>query len=244
MNGYLGAIFMIIDFNDPKNPIEVSRWWLSGQWIGGGEKPLWDTVMKSYRHHHPVVLHDRAYLGYWDAGFIILDLSDIYNPKMISHCDYSPPYGGAFHTALPIAKHIQGRNWLIVFQESLAPYNLEGKKLMWIVDITCETNPVPVSTFQVPVEGFNLDKERIGPHQPHEDLQIKNNLVYASWFGGGLRIIDVSDPYSPIEVGYYLPSTPIGQSMIQTNDVFVDDRDLIYIIDRINGGLDILEYTG
>jgi hypothetical protein len=163
---------------------------------------------------------------------------------MISHCDYSPPYGGAFHTALPIAKHIQGRNWLIVFQESLAPYNLEGKKLMWIVDITCETNPVPVSTFQVPVEGFNLDKERIGPHQPHEDLQIKNNLVYASWFGGGLRIIDVSDPYSPIEVGYYLPSTPIGQSMIQTNDVFVDDRDLIYIIDRINGGLDILEYTG
>ena len=32
-------------------------------------------------------------------------------------------------------------------------------------------------TYQVPVEGFNLDKERIGPHQPHEDLQLKNNFV-------------------------------------------------------------------
>jgi len=32
--------------------------------------------------------------------------------------------------------------------------------------------------------------------------------------------------------------------MIQTNDVFVDDRGLVYIIDRLHGGLDILEYTG
>ena len=30
--------------------------------------------------------------------------------------------------------------------------------------------------------------------------------------------------------------------MIQTNDVYVDDREMIYIIDRYNGGLDILEY--
>jgi len=244
MDGFLGAIFIIIDFNDPKNPFEVSRWWLPGQWIEGGEKPSWNTALESYRHHHPVVLGERAYLGYWDAGFIILDILDINNPKMISRCDYSPPYGGAFHTALPIDKKIQGRNWLIVFQESLAPYNLEGKKLMWIVDITCETNPVPVSTFQIPVEGFNLDEDRIGPHQPHEDIHLKKNLVYASWFGGGLRVIDVSNPYLPVEVGYYLPSTPKGQSMIQTNDVFVDDREFIYIIDRVNGGLDILEYTG
>jgi hypothetical protein len=241
LDGYLGAILMIIDFRDPYNPTEVSRWWLPGQWIEGGETPTWNTSEHSYRLHHPVVLGNRAYLGYWDAGYIILDISDIHNPRMISHCNYTPPYGGAFHTALPIEREIMGRSWLVVFQESLAPYHLEGKKLMWMVDITYEENPVPVSTFQVPVEGFNLELDRFGPHQPHEDTNLRNNLVYAAWFGGGLRVIDVSDPYQPNEIGFYVPTAPTGQSMIQTNDVYVDDRDVIYIIDRYNRGLDLLE---
>jgi hypothetical protein len=243
LDGYLEAIFMIVDFNDPYDPFEVSRWWFPGQWTAGGEKPSWNIEKYSYRHHHPIILNDRAYLGYWDGGYILLDISDIHNPNMISHRNYTPPYGGAFHTALPIRKEISGRKWLVVFQESLAPYNLEGKKLMWMIDITYETNPVAVSTFQVPTAGFNLDLDRFGPHQPYEDLNLKNNNIYASWFGGGLRIINVSNPYQPKEIGYYLPQTPKNQSMIQTNDVFVDDRDMIYIIDRINGGLDILEMT-
>jgi hypothetical protein len=244
VNGYIGAIFMILNFKDPYNVFEVSRWWFPGQWYEGGEKPTWIVYKESYRHHHPVILGDRAYLGYWDAGFIILDISDVHHPQLISHCDYSPPYGGAFHTALPVNREIIGRNWLIVFQESLAPYNLEGRKLMWMIDITYEENPVPVATFQVPTKGFNLNENRFGPHQPHEDLNLKNDLIYAAWFGGGLRIINVSNPYKPKEVGYFLPPVPHGQNMIQTNDVFVDEREYIYIIDRLNGGLDILEFIG
>jgi hypothetical protein len=241
LEGYLKALFMIVDFNDPYNPTEVSRWWLPGQWTAGGEVPSWDTSRYSFRHHHPVVLGNRAYLGYWDAGYIILDISDNHNPRMISHCNYTPPYGGTFHTALPIERKIEGRRWLLVFQESMVPYNLEERKLMWMIDITHEDNPVPVSTFQVPTTGFNLELDRFGPHQPHEDTKLKNNLVYAAWFGGGLRVIDVSNPYKPNEIGYYLPPLPKGQKMIQTNDVYVDDREMIYIIDRYNGGLDILE---
>lgn len=241
VDGYLNAIFMIVDFKDPYSPFEVSKWWMPGQWTEGGEKPTWDQNKYSYRHHHPVVFGDRAYLGYWDGGYVILDISDIQSPKMVSCKNYTPPYGGAFHTALPIKKEIQGRKWMVVFQESLAPYNKEGKKLMWMVDISVEENPVSVSTFQVPVDGFDLELDRFGPHQPHEDIDPKDNLIYASWFGAGLRVIDISNPYHPAEVGYYLPPVPDGQKMIQTNDVFVDDRDMIYIIDRLHGGLDILE---
>lgn len=241
LDGYLGAVFMIVDFRDPFNPAEVSRWWLPGQWAEGGETPSWNTDEYKYRLHHPVVLGDRAYLGYWDAGYIILDISNTQNPRMISHRNYTPPYGGAFHTALPVERKIQGRSWLVVFQESLAPYHLEGKKLMWMIDITHEENPVPVSTFQVPVAGFNLELDRFGPHQPHEDTKLEDNLIHAAWFGGGLRVIDITDPYQPTEKGFYIPPVPRGQSMIQTNDVYVDDRNVIYIIDRYNRGLDMLE---
>jgi hypothetical protein len=244
MDGYLEAIFLILDISDPMKPFEVSRWWLPGQWIEGGETPIWDTETKTVRHHHPIILKDRAYLGYWDAGFIILDISDIEKPRMISRSDYSPPYGGAFHTALPLNREIGDRSWLIVVQESIAPYHHEGKKLMWVIDITAETNPVPVATFQVPVDESIGKEERFGPHQPHEDLNLRDDLVHAAWFSAGLRVINIADPFRPTEVGYYTPPAVEGQDTIQTNDVYVDDRDLIYIIDRIGGGLDILKYTG
>jgi len=244
VEGYMGAIFMVVDVSDPVEPHEVSRWWLPGQWIEGGEEPAWDPEKESFRHHHPVVLGDRAYLGYWDAGFIILDISDIKQPRFVSRGDYSPPYGGAFHTALPVSRKIMDRGWLIVFQESTAPYHLEGRKLMWVVDVTAETNPVPVATFQVPEEDFSETRGRFGPHQPHEDVNVADDLIYAAWFSAGLRIIDIADPYRPEEVGHFIPPTPDGQEAIQTNDVFVDDRGLIYIIDRLERGLDILEYTG
>lgn len=243
MEGYLKAIFVVVDFSNPRKPREVSRWWLPGQWTEGGEKPIWDTKKKSYHHHHPIVLGNRAYLGYWDAGFVILDISDIRKPRFVSRSDYSPAYGGVFHTALPIDRPIYGRRWMIGFQESLVPPTREGKKLMWVIDITAEENPVPVATFDVPAKDPGKIDDRFGPHQPHEDVQLKDDLVYAAWFGGGLRVVDISNPYRPKEVGYFLPKCD-RQRMVQTNDVYVDDRGLIYTIDRLERGFDILEYTG
>jgi hypothetical protein len=242
--GFHEAFFMAVDFSVPEEPREVSRWWLPGQHLAGGEKPGWDTGKVSYRLHHPVILGDRAYLGYWDAGYIILDISDLVNPEMVSRRCYTPPYGGAFHTALPLARKIGGRDWMVMFQESLTLYKEEGLKLMWMIDITDEENPVSISTFGVPTEGFKLNAGRFGPHQPHEDLNAKDDLIYAAWFSGGLRVISIEDPFRPVEVGHHVPPSPKGQGSIQTNDVFVDDRGLVYIIDRLNRGLDILEFTG
>ena len=241
--GYLKAILVVVDFKDPTNLREVSRWWLPGQWTEGGEEPSWDTEKKSCWHHHPVVLGDRAYLGYWDAGFVILDISDIEKPRFVSRGDYSPAYGGVFHTALPIDRHILGRRWMIGTQESLSPPTKEGKKLMWVIDITAETNPVPVATFDVPIENPEKVTDRFGPHQPHEDVHLRDNLAYVSWFGGGLRVVDLTNPYRPTEVGHYIPPCD-RQRMAQTNDVYLDDRGLVYTIDRLERGLDILEYTG
>ena len=131
----------------------------------------------------------------------------------------------------------------MVFQESLTLFDRKGLKLMWMVDTSNEKNPVSVSTFGVSTEGFDLNAGRFGPHQPHEDLNATDDLIYASWFSGGLRVISIADPYRPIEVGHYVPPTPKGQDSIQTKDVFVDDRGLVYIIDRLTRGLDILKYT-
>jgi len=67
--------------------------------------------------------------------------------------------------------------------------------------------------------------------------------VCLAWFAGGLRIVDIADPEQPEEVGYFIPEPVDGQPCPQTNDVDMDDRGLIYIVDR-QTGFDILEYAG
>ncbi len=45
----------------------------------------------------------------------------------------------------------------------------------------------------------------------------------------------------PVEIAHWIPECPPGQAAAQINDVFVDESLLVYVTDRINGGLYILE---
>jgi hypothetical protein len=60
-----------------------------------------------------------------------------------------------------------------------------------------------------------------------------------AWFAQGLRIVDFADPFSPQEVGYFVPQAA-GADRPSSNDVTIDDRGLIYLVDRVNG-VDIIE---
>jgi hypothetical protein len=62
-------------------------------------------------------------------------------------------------------------------------------------------------------------------------------------YAGGLRIIDVADPQSPREVGYFIPPPVAGKPAPQSNDVALDARGLIYVVDR-QVGFDVLEFAG
>jgi hypothetical protein len=51
------------------------------------------------------------------------------------------------------------------------------------------------------------------------DEEVSDRLA-VTWFGGGLRVIDISDPWRPDELGYDLPQSGEGQAVAQSNDVF------------------------
>ena len=50
-----------------------------------------------------------------------------------------------------------------------------------------------------------------------------------------------ANPLLPEEKGFFIPEPAEGASAPMSNDVDIDARGLIYLLDRING-LDILEF--
>lgn len=241
--GFTDQIYMVLDLADPSKPTEYSRWWMPGMWKSGGETPSWPANMRVRAHGPAYVQGNRAYLGWTDGGFTILDISDLKNPKLVSKFNCCPPFGGLTHTVMPLP----ARDLLVVSDEAHVENCNEPEKYVWLFDVRNENNPIPISTVQVESEGFCQKGGRFGPHNIHENRpgsMINDQLIYIAYFCGGLRIVDISDKYRPAEVGYFIPPRPEGQVAIQTNDVFVDANGLIYIVDRLDGNMYVLEYTG
>ena len=58
-----------------------------------------------------------------------------------------------------------------------------------------------------------------------------------------MRAYDLSDPFQPQEIAYFVPGAPrlSPTGTIQFNDVYVDENRIVYAVDRFVGGLYILE---
>ncbi|MBV8032039.1 MAG: hypothetical protein JO035_11070 [Betaproteobacteria bacterium] len=173
------------------------------------------------------------------------------------------------HTALPLLglplpefdkdKGPHKGDFLFVVNEELVNECLEPRQHAFVVDITDERTPVGVASFNVPESpgGFCSRGGRFGSHSSNENQppMYAGKLVFVAWFNAGVRAVDIRDPYRPREAGYYIPATTEKTDKrcikteqgerckvaIQTNNVEVDDRGYIYIVDRANTGLHILE---
>ncbi len=237
--GYVGNIVMILDLADPEKPVEVGRWWIPGQWEAGGEDYPWRDWVPP-RCHHPLRLGDRLYVSYWHHGLFILDIADMARPKLVSSVNTSPAFPHPTHTCLPFPDPLRGRRIMVVADEDVAKLWPAPPAFAWVYDITEERCPVPIATIRTPGADPGGDPEppMTGCHQPSD--RFCGTVVPFAWFAQGLRLIDVSDPFEPREVGHYLPDPPPGCARASSNDVTVDDRGLIYLIDR-QRGVDIIE---
>ena len=154
------------------------------------------------------------------------------------------------------------RNFVAVVGETLANECYENRQMVRFVDITSETRPFGVSSWTVPESsGRFCDRGgRFGTHSSNENMTpiYYNRVLFIAHFNAGVRALDVRDPFNPKEIGYYIPAITartdkrcVGtgtdqrcKTAIQTNNVDVDDRGYIYIVDRANTGMHILELIG
>ena len=270
----------IFDLSDPAKPKFIRNFGLPGQEPGStGPVP---TELHGPISTGPAGKPggNRVYFGYGTNKSGIMQIVDrqklLSGPPEQTPANLRAPEVGRFtlssmngaHTALPVlgmqlpefAKDKgASRDFVFVVNESLANECTEPRQRMFVVDVTEEKAPVGVATFNVPEKpgDFCSRGGRFGSHSPNENQppMYAKRIIFIAWFNAGVRAVNISDPFNPREVGYYIPATTdktdkrclktaSGEACkvaIQTNNVDVDDRGYVYIVDRANTGMHILE---
>jgi len=280
-------VLQAYDVSDPPHPRHIRDFALEGyEPDAAGPDP--EPAVAGL--HQPFVVANRMYLGYnsGDEGVLqILDTAKFLagDPKardkfaptpanlafpQIARLDF-PRYWGV-HTAkpiygVPIADYVDDRDertrdLLLVSSEAETFRCQTSRDVMFILDITDERHPLPISTFQVPEEpgDFCHRGGRFGLHSFADAYHPKfdKKLVVLAYFNAGVRVVDIRNPFVPVEVARFIPEITKNTSescieiagqreckrAIQTNNVNLDDRGLIYALDRASTGLHILELTG
>jgi len=248
--GYIDHTLAIIDVANPAKPTLAGHWWLPGMHRAGGEeKPA--SFGKRTALHHMISAGTIGYAAWRDGGYTIHDLNDPVKPKLLSHRNNSPPFGGGAHTPLPLP----GRKLLVLADEATSANCANGLAYTWVIDVREPSNPVSIATLPTPVEeDFCKKGAKFGPHNLHENRPgslRSEDTVFATYHNAGLRIYDMREPYQPRQVGYFVPPPPekiVDQrpnpaKVIQSCDVYVDVNGVMYMTDT-NAGLYIKQYEG
>lgn len=187
---------------------------------------------------HNITVHpeqpDRAFVACTSGGGYILDITDRSRPAVVGALQYSGSLPGAAHTFVPLGTS----GFAILSDETLEEGAADFPQNLWVVDARVAERPLIVGSVgppwpdQVPASG------RFGAHNLHEyppdgGALRSFDIVAGAFFGLGIAVWDFSSPLRPRELGRFAPgSTPGGPVTGQLNDVFIDDRSIVYSVDR------------
>jgi hypothetical protein len=272
----------IIDYSDPKAIRQVATWHVPGMLKGEQFGPLNrlgpDGKPQIIQCHEIVYYNDRLYIAWRDAGMVILDISDRTKPTLLATYDYNPPFHGgnlgAAHTSLPVVTKEGEHPDLVVHTDEIFNCPPGFGRILDVSDMKAPevvrgerpANVVLLSTFRLPhisdafdpakpqflCPGFPPNRSGSTTHLPVMDRR-SPSLLYLNWYDDGLHALDISNPFAPRFVAYYLTPLlpPVGgrpnevHQFRHTREIFQDpDTNLLYLTDGNGGGLMVLRYTG
>lgn len=249
-------MLQVYDLSDPAKPVLIRNFGLPGMQPGAtGPVP---TGL-----HGPIVAGNRVYLGYGVNSHGVLQILDrdklVKGPREPTERNLLHPQIGRLdlprhigaHTAfpilgLPIAEFANDgagrvRDFVLLVSEAVTSGCREARQMAWMVDVSDEARPYPVSGYTAnEAAGGYCARGRFGAHSSNESFApvYYRRIVFIAFFNAGVRAVDIRDPLRPVEVGHYVPAGA------NTNNVEVDERGYIYIVDRGRLGMHVLELSG
>ena len=210
--GHGGGEFRIVDITHPRNPQKRSTWGIirdSDLVTFGG-----DEIVSSFQgmdsfftaiYAHSVRDADEgmtAYVSYWDAGIVKLDISDPTAPTFVGRTFYEVGDAGDGHSMFPI--DVSGTRYLITNDEDYDP-----------------NSPVTVTSSETGGTEFNGMSEPWMPATLYDSGNITGDVVDAgdgcqaadfTGAAGTVALVDTVDPfYEGIIDGWTVPCALHGQ---------------------------------
>lgn len=187
----------IIDVTDPTDPRLVGDWGIvTDLGLDPFDPDQFASPFES-APHDVWVEDDVAYVSYWDAGLILLDVSDPADPQLLSRATYEAGAEGNTHVAVPAT----GDNVVVVGDEDFSPVG--GGDDIWgfgrIFDIQRE--PVQVATFDT---GNVTADPALGDFSMH-NVVVRGSTAYVSWYSDGMVLYDISQPAAPRQIAQFVP---------------------------------------
>jgi len=185
-----------------------------GDWSLLDRDDRWTTVFHGlYSLHDLWVTDGVAYLAHWDAGVVVLDVTDPADPSLLTRfggldpeqlqavtseggdavaAERLQPPGNVHSTATD-----PGGDLLAVGRESwdLDPEDDRGGPSgVELYDVADPAAPERLATVDPPPGD---DQTRDGRFTTAHNLTLTGDRLYAAWYHGGVTVHDVSDPAAP-----------------------------------------------
>lgn len=199
---------VIVDTSS-EEPTEVARWSLSKF------DETWESVRSPFRVLHDVWVQDGlAALAHWDAGTYLLDVSDPTAPEHLGtvpalsaeelqtagQAQYSSSPGNHHYVATDETNEllaVGGESWAYTTEDGYEG----GPSGIDLYDVSDPTAPTKLSSIEPPESS---DPTVRGTWTTSHNFEFRGGTLYSSWYQGGVKRHDVSDPANPTELSWWV----------------------------------------
>lgn len=256
-----GPDLNVIDLTDPTAPRLLSTYTAPQQEASGTSDTLATQNPSSYIHSISVSDDGtRAYVGGWDYGTYVLDTSRIADPAgvpvMLPLSTHVLDYGANVHGTVAVPGH---RSAVMVQEEYAAAGRSCPFGWLRMADTSDPKRLTLAGAYKLPENDCPRARAANGTFTAHNQTTFPS-VTLLTWYSGGLRAVDTTDPYRPVEAGVFVPkatrpapaerddrlfftgsSVPRRTGAMWSYPVVQDG--LVYVVD-IDLGLYVLRYTG
>jgi hypothetical protein len=201
----------IVDISEPGSPEHAATWRLKDH--------LPNYANAGINPNHDIYVQDgRCYNAFWDAGVVILEVSEPSDPQFLTQCGAAPngdteirpwevedeSFNAYSAEVVPEKRHLSAPGNAHYVQPS------PDGTLLFVGAETFRGAPGGIDIWDI----SRLDAtERIGRIEPPDvdafrtshNFDVTADRLYASWYEGGVRVYDTTDPRKPTEIARFDP---------------------------------------
>jgi hypothetical protein len=229
----------IVDATDPTSPTEVASWQLDVVPFSGiGCLP----VLFAHSIRFAGEGND-AYVSYWDAGTVHLDVSDPTTPVIVGNAVITPPDEDGDNHSMTLAN---GGSWLVINPEDFSPVDcgdpfLGGWGEAYVYDNRDAANPSFLGSFSTPnSRSFRSD----GIFTVHNTEVALGRQFFSSWYSDGIVWWTMDANGASNQLGQFVPPASEEFGIPLVWGVYVDSAHDLILASDFGSGLWIVRPKG